>query len=61
MEHRVWDHSFIEQAFQPVNGFRLRSKTREDIERELGNVLLMAKQQQQQQQQQQQKKRWKHI
>lgn len=50
MEHRVWDHSFIEQAFQPVNGFRLRSKTREDIERELGNVLLMAKQQQQQQQ-----------
>ena len=55
MEHRVGDHSFIEQAFQPVNGFRLRSKTRENIERELGNVLLMAKQQQQQQQQQQQK------
>ena len=61
MEHRVWDHSFIEQAFQPVIGFRLRSKTREDIERELGNVLLMAKQQQQQQQQQKQKQSWKHI
>ena len=43
MEHYVLDRSIIEQVFQPVNVFRLRCINREDIERELGNVLVKAK------------------